>query len=60
MGGLWLELLDASTGASGWTGSEMSVRNDEEHLDDETLLKSDGRKVCLSLLVFLKEMEILI
>lgn len=45
MGDLWLELLDAPTGAASWTGSEMSARNDEKHVDDETDLQFDGKKV---------------
>lgn len=44
-GDLWLELLDDSTGAAGWIGGEASKKVDGEHLDDETLLQSDGRKV---------------
>lgn len=44
-GDLWLELLDLPTDAIGWTGGEMSVRADDDHEDDETLLQSDGLKV---------------
>ncbi|KOB70182.1 Bifunctional ATP-dependent dihydroxyacetone kinase/FAD-AMP lyase (Cyclizing), partial [Operophtera brumata] len=59
MGDLWLELLDAPTGASGWTGSEMSVRNDEKHLDDETLLQTDGRKAASGPALSPKDQDIL-
>lgn len=51
MGELWLELLDAPTGSAGWTGNDMSVRNDEQHVDDDTLLQSDGRKVLMSMFI---------
>ena len=44
-GDLWLELMDAPTGGSAWTGGELSVRSEGQHVDDDTLLQADGRKV---------------
>lgn len=46
-GDLWLELLDAPTVASAWSGGLLSgrIEEDEEHGDDDTLLQAGGRKV---------------
>lgn len=44
-GDTWLELMDAPTTAAGWTGSDTSIRGDDDtHGDDESLLQSDVRK----------------
>ncbi|CAH0702196.1 unnamed protein product [Spodoptera exigua] len=43
-GDFWLELLDAPTAASAWSGGQLSLRSEEEHVDDETLLQAGRRK----------------
>lgn len=49
-GDLWLQLLDAPTDSVGWTGGVMTVRDgdgDGDGEDDESLLQSDVKKVCV-------------
>ncbi|KAH9639964.1 hypothetical protein HF086_008059 [Spodoptera exigua] len=43
-GDFWLELLDAPTAASAWSGGQLSLRSEEEHVDDDTLLQAGRRK----------------
>ncbi|CAH2108643.1 unnamed protein product [Euphydryas editha] len=41
---LFLELLDAPTGAGAWSGGELSTGGEGEHGDDDTLLRDVKRK----------------
>ncbi|CAB3235236.1 unnamed protein product [Arctia plantaginis] len=43
-GDYWLELIDAPTDSGAWSVGPLSVRSDEPHVDDDTLLTTHGRK----------------
>ncbi|KAJ8721228.1 hypothetical protein PYW07_002003 [Mythimna separata] len=58
-GDFWLELLDAPTGGSAWTGGQLSVRSEGEHVDDDTLLQADGRKGASGPALSSKEQDLL-
>ncbi|XP_075974445.1 triokinase/FMN cyclase-like [Anticarsia gemmatalis] len=58
-GDYWLELLDAPSSSGSWPGSPLSVRSEEPHVDDDTLLQSDGRKAATGPSLTLKEQELL-
>ncbi|CAH1646437.1 unnamed protein product [Spodoptera littoralis] len=59
-GDLWLELLDAPTAASAWSGGLLSVRSEGEegHGDDDTLLQAGGRKSASGPSLTLKQQEL--
>ncbi|CAH2077094.1 unnamed protein product, partial [Iphiclides podalirius] len=58
-GDMWLELLDAPTGALGWTGGEASKRGEDVHGDDETLLQTDGLKLTSGPSLTIEQQDIL-